>query len=175
MKPLVIYVAMATACALCGATSVVAADSLYRWVDRNGEVHYSQTAPLETPATETRIKIQKSSAPAKPQAERDDNGNCLTIGCLADQMEADRLAREREYARQIAEHQRAARRETTEPAATNPLDDHLRENCRNGLFYGPSSKVDCDDIAGLRKQWDDYQRNIQTGLKVRKSHRTHHH
>ena len=119
------------------------------------------------------VVVVADAASAEAQAERDDKGNCLTMKCLADQMEADRLAREREYARRISENERAARQKTPDgkhATAGNPLDEHLRENCRNGLYYGTSSKVDCDDIATLRKQWERYQQDLESGRTMRDMH-----
>lgn len=170
-RPIIVATAISTAFA-CIAISATATD-LYRWVDKDGKVHYSQTPPVKAPATEAKVKIRAPHAnagdPAAPQAERDAQGNCISIKCLGDQMEADRLAREREYARQIAENERATQKKTSEDKQSTPLtslDEHLRENCRRGLFYGTSSKVNCDDIATLREQWRSHQENIQSGREI---------
>lgn len=146
--------------------SLLVAAGLYKWVDKDGKVHYSSTPPSEAPRTETRLSVPNAPAdvPA-PQADHDDSGNCQTVKCMADQMEADRLARERKYAERRAENERAARKPaaTAQPQVSTPVDQHLQENCRKGLFYGSSSRVDCNDLATLRQQWERYQMDIQFG------------
>lgn len=146
---------------------LLVAAGLYKWIDKDGKVHYSSTPPSEAPRTETRLSVPNAPADVPlPQAERDDSGNCQTVKCMADQMEADRLARERGYAQRRAENERATRKPvaTTQPQVSTPIDQHLQENCRNGLFYGPSSRVDCNDIATLRQQWERHQMDIQSGI-----------
>lgn len=164
--------------ALATAFSCVAAvaANLYKWVDKDGKVHYSQTRSATAPASEAKIELRTPSGPnntnnSTPQAERDASGNCLTVKCLADQMESERLAREHEYARQIAENERAGKKnknikESKSPAAATGLDEHLRENCRRGLYYGASSRVNCDDIAALRDAWRSHQMGIERGRGV---------
>ncbi len=145
---------------------------MYRWVDKDGKVHYSETAPLDTPAAENKIDVKTPSATADdataPKAKRDRAGNCVTIKCTADQMEADRLAREREYARRIAENERAGDKKPAtdrQAAKDRALDEHLRESCLNGVYYGGDFRVDCNDIDTLRAQWKNY--HAGHGRKVR--------
>lgn len=176
MKHATIVVVTAATMFTCMAIAAVAAN-VHRWVDKDGKVHYSQIPPVTAPADEAKLKIQTPSAlsageAAGPQAERDAQGVCLTMKCVADDMEADRLERERGYAERIAENERAGRKKTEskQPTIPNPLDEHLQANCRNGLFYGSSSKVNCDDIATLRQQWQSHQQDIRSGQDYLQRH-----
>lgn len=62
-----------------------------------------------------------------------------------------------------AAHGGAARRSTTSRSArVTGLDKQLQDNCRNGLFYGSSSRVDCNDLKTLRQQWQIYRLEQET-------------
>lgn len=81
----------------------------------------------------------------------------MTIKCVADQMEADRLERERGYARRREENERAAKAKPagsgTTTISTTPKDEQLREQCRSGVYYGTNSRVNRDDPEALRKEY----------------------
>lgn len=156
---------------------ILAAAGVHKWVDKDGKVHYSQAAPKEKPSTESQVRVSRppsGSDVSEPQPERGENDECLTIKCMADQMEADRLERERGYAQRRAENERAARKKPADgtkmgvgsKSHDTPLDEHLRENCRKGLYYGSTSKVDCNDVAKLRQQWEGYQMQIEAGREA---------
>lgn len=146
-------------------TSAVA-EKVYRWVDQDGKVHYSQTAPGAGATSEKAITTttppSAANAPdpeAEPEPERDERGQCLTIKCMADQMEADRLQRERGYAEQRAKNERALQKKSETAASKTPAgpltehDKQLQHNCKRGLFYGTNTRIDCDDVNALRKEW----------------------
>lgn len=146
------------------------AAELYRWVDKDGKVHYSQTRPAEAPTTQTKIKVPDTKAGSDgdgmPPGDRDEHGNCVSIKCMADQMEADRLERERGYARQKAENERAAKvpPSVSKPSSPpNPRDELLREQCRSGIHYGGNSHPNCDDTATLEKEYSKWQKSNKEG------------
>jgi hypothetical protein len=144
-----------------------AAGSLYRWVDKEGKVHYSESPPVETPTTETKIHVRTPAGTPDdseiPKSDYDANGNCATIKCMADQMEAERLERERGYARQRQENEQAATSEKQKSAsrvidsAAGLRDEKLRTQCLNGVYYGANSKVNCNDAAALRNEYSRWQ------------------
>lgn len=148
------------------------AEKIYRWVDQNGKVHYSQTKP-DTATTSERSLVTDpaptpQAAPAlEPEPERNQRGECLTVKCMADEMEADRLKRERGYAEQRAKNERALQKksETSAPKTPSvPLSEHdkqLQHNCKRGLYYGSNSKINCDDMDAVRKEWKNhYEREM---------------
>lgn len=139
------------------------AEKIYRWVDQNGKVHYSQTKP-DTAATSERSFVADpaptpEAAPAEPEPERNQRGECLTIQCMADDMEAERLKRERGYAEQRAKNERVLQKKTetkTLKTPSTPISEHdkqLQHNCKRGLYYGTNSKIDCDDMGAVRAEW----------------------
>lgn len=158
------------------------ADKVYRWVDQDGKVHYSQTAPATAPTSEQELKI---SAPATPDAaadvpeERNERGECLTIKCMADQMEADRLQRERGYAAQRAKNERALKKADAKPSSVpaGPPSEHdkqLQHNCRRGVYYTMNSRVNCDDIAQLRAEWRKYhEAEVERSIRAHENRQRH--
>lgn len=157
------------------------AGSLYRWVDKDGKVHYSEKPPAEAPKAESKVHITN---PAPSRAEesvvfedgRDEKGNCVTMKCLADQMESDRLARERGYAQKRADNERAAAAHKkpqggAQPSPPTALDDHLRENCKNGVYYSGNYRTNCDDIAELRRQYNSAQERAKLQYDTRQNRR----
>lgn len=142
--------------ALMFVSAAVPAAGVYKWVDQSGKVHYGEAPPTEAPRSEGRVHVPSAPVePAAPLADRDERGNCQTIQCLADQMERERLARERKYAERRAENEREARKPpANKPEPLSGVDKQLQENCRNGLFYGSNSRVDCNDLKTLRQQWE---------------------
>lgn len=140
------------------------AEKVYRWVDKDGKVHYSQTAPAAGASGEKEIRTTPPPTPdtaADEPEERNERGDCLTVKCMADQMEADRLKRERGYAEQRAKNERALKKAEVKPSTVppGPLSEHdkqLQYNCRRGVYYTMNSRVNCDDIAQLRAEWRKY-------------------
>jgi len=140
------------------------AEKIYRWVDQNGKVHYSQMKP-DTAATGERSFVTDpaptpEAAPAsESEPERNKRGECLTIQCMADDMEAERLKRERGYAEQRARNERALQKKTATSASKTPStpvsehDKELQYNCKRGLYYGTNSKINCDDMDAVRAEW----------------------
>jgi hypothetical protein len=124
-----------------------AAGGVVRWVDKDGKVHYSETPPSEAPAAESRIEVHNAGStadePAAPSAQGKSR-DCATIKCLGDQMEADRLQREREYERQ---REKAAKAEKADKRHDR-YDDVMRQNCLN---MGASTKTNCNDKKEVRK------------------------
>lgn len=163
-------------CALFASVGVCNAAGVYKWVDDTGKVQYSETPPAQRESEQMNYVPSSGASESLPQGEslRGADGQCLTVKCMADEMEAARLQRERDYARQRAENERAAH-QTARPVKSkeksqSALDDHLRENCRRGLFYGADSHVSCDDIVALRKQWSAYHRQQERSRDRRERH-----
>jgi len=115
-------VATLTVFVLAAATSPPGmAQKLYKWVDKDGKTHYSQTPPADAAASQSKLNVPKQDSPA-PQVEltedgRDPDGNCKTMKCMADQMEADRLEREQGYATQRWRNERLQEKASEERAA----------------------------------------------------------
>jgi len=132
------------------------AAGLYKWVDKDGKVHYSETPRSDGESSS--LKVQEAPSDTEPplnqgESVRGPDGNCLTVKCMADEMESDRLQREDAYARQRAENERAARKRTPSAPKEAPIaeseKDWLRNQCLNGSL-GPSTR-DCDDYEKLRE------------------------
>ena len=141
------------------------AEKVYRWVDKDGKVHYSQTAPTSEASGEKEIRTTPPPTPdtaADEPEERNERGECLTVKCMADQMEADRLKRERGYAEQRAKNERALPKKAEVKPSTvpsGPLSEHdkqLQHNCRRGLYYTTNSRINCDDMDQVRAEWRKY-------------------
>lgn len=138
------------------------AGKVYKRVDKDGRVFYSQIPPREGASSQVTTQAPPSDDGTQlPQGEsiRGTNGECLTIKCVADEMEADRLKREGEYARRRAENENAAKKKpqngSSNPTASPGEKNYLRQLCLNGSI-GPSTR-DCDDIDKLRG-WYNAQR-----------------
>ena len=136
-----------------------AASGVYKWVDAQGKVHYSERAPSSGDNVPIRTAPPSSnSEPELSQGEsvRGADGNCLTIKCVADEMEQSRLQREAEYAKQRAindSHARPPKRAAaTELPPQGPLysDEYMRTQCLHGQCAGVSRR-DCDDVQKLRQ------------------------
>lgn len=150
-----------------------AASGVYKWVDEQGKVHYSQQAPssgdnvpIRTPPPSTNNEPDLSQG----ESVRGADGNCLTIKCVADEMEQSRLQREAEYAKQRAVNDSQARPPKQAGAAELPPqgplygDEYMRTQCLHGQCSGLSRR-DCDDVQKLRQcarfqqgVREDYQR-----------------
>lgn len=137
----------------------VAASGVYKWVDDQGKVHYSEQAPATGDnATLRTAPPSTNKEPELSQGEsvRDADGNCLTIKCVADEMEQSRLQREAGYAKQRAINDSQARPQkpvgTAELPPTGSLysDEYMRTQCLHGQCAGVSWR-DCDDVQKLRQ------------------------
>ena len=62
------------------AVPAMAAD-IYRWVDANGSVHYSNGAPPSG------VKATKVDVEAEPRAPVTENGECYTVRCQGERLE----------------------------------------------------------------------------------------
>lgn len=139
---------------------VVAAAGVYRWVDDNGKVHYTQTPP--STGDTTKIKAPPAGSDDAPPVSPSDSvrgadGNCLTIKCMADEMESARLQREGDYARQRAENERHLQKKQVQtepqrqagPPGSLYSDEHMRTQCLHGQCG--SDTRDCDNVQRLRE------------------------
>ena len=81
-----------------------AAAQVYRWVDANGTVHYSQSAP---PAG---VKATVTGIQAKEGPPTPDSAECYTIRCQGERLEARQARRDELDARLAAERAAAAPR-----------------------------------------------------------------
>jgi hypothetical protein len=70
---------------------------VYRWVDANGTVQYSDKAPP------TGVKAQRLSIEAKPGPLSPDTQECYTVRCQGERMEQRLIQREQSEARAAAE------------------------------------------------------------------------
>ena len=82
-----------------------ASAQIYRWVDANGLVHYSNTKPPKG-ANATVIDPDAKQAPASPESTE-----CYTIRCQGERMEERQRRREADEARLAAERAAAAPRQ----------------------------------------------------------------
>lgn len=137
----------------------VAASGVYKWVDDQGKVHYSEQAPATGDNVTLRTappSTNKEPELSQGESVRDADGNCLTIKCVADEMEQSRLQREAEYAKQRAINDSQARPQKRVGAAELPptgslySDEYMRTQCLHGQCAGVSWR-DCDDVQKLRQ------------------------
>lgn len=82
------------------ASGAAAAQTVYKWVDEHGVTHYSHTPPTGGPAETISLSALESAAPSQPVDYR-------TILERARELEAARLARERERAQRLSERRAA--------------------------------------------------------------------
>jgi hypothetical protein len=85
------------------AVPALAAD-IYRWVDANGSVHYSNGAPPSG------VKATKVDVEAEPRAPVTENGECYTVRCQGERLEQRLAMREQIEARMAAERAAATPR-----------------------------------------------------------------
>ena len=78
------------------AVPAMAAD-IYRWVDGQGTVHYSNGTPPSG------VKATKVDVEAEPRAPVTDNGECYTVRCQGERLEQRLALREQIEARLAAE------------------------------------------------------------------------
>ncbi len=148
------------------------AGKVYKRVDKDGKVFYSQVPPREGASSQITTQAPPSDDGSQlPQGEsiRGTNGECLTIKCMADEMETDRLKREGEYAKRRAENEKAAKKKLQDgppKSAASGIDvDSLQKLCLNGSI-GPSTR-DCNDVNKLRKWYEaEIMRNEELKFKL---------
>ena len=87
---------IAVAFLLLGLSGQAAADRLYKWVDAQGRVHYSDTVPPDAAGHEREVKSRTGVTLQRIEAAK-----------TPDQIEAERRAREREEAKRRAEEEAA--------------------------------------------------------------------
>lgn len=135
------------------------ASGVYKWVDDQGKVHYSEQAPATGDNVTLRTappSTNKEPELSQGESVRGADGNCLTIKCVADEMEQSRLQREAEYAKQRAINDSQARPQKPVGAAELPSqgslysDEYMRTQCLHGQCAGVSWR-DCDDVQKLRQ------------------------
>ena len=82
---------------------MVAAESIHKWVDKDGKVHYSQTRPKDTDATKVKVDPPPPADAEPPMV----NGEriCLSYECYAIKLNQERVERERGYAKARAENE----------------------------------------------------------------------
>jgi hypothetical protein len=85
------------------AVPAMAAD-IYRWVDANGSVHYSNGTPPSG------VKATKVDVEAEPRAPVTENGECYTVRCQGERLEQRLAMREQIEARMAAERAAATPR-----------------------------------------------------------------
>ena len=107
--------------------SAPAAAQIYRWVDQNGNVHYSNIRPPKNvPATIVDADA-KESTPGPLPAE---SGECYTIRCQGERME------ERQRRREEAEARDAAERIANTPRPARGLDFRNYVRIQRGMTEG---------------------------------------
>ena len=131
------YTVYATIICLSVLTSSIAiAAGPYKWVDKDGKIHYTDVPPTQGDASRVKVPAANPSpeSPSEDQtSDRDAKGNCRTMKCLADEMEATRLQREKDYDRQRAENERYAKQKSNPPHYVNGRDlETMIQQCRSG-------------------------------------------
>lgn len=106
--------------------SAPAAAQIYRWVDQNGLVHYSNVKP---PKNVTATVIDESSRDA-PAPAAQDSGDCSTIRCQGERME------ERQRRREEAEARAAAERAALAPRQYRGLEFRKYISIQRGMTEG---------------------------------------
>jgi len=98
---------------LLAAAVPVEAAEVYRWVDENGVVNFSDTAPGKA---ETRADVQRMELPEAAPKDRDPGQDIYNVAAQAERMQAlrDEMEREREARRE------QQRRAPQQPAVQNP-------------------------------------------------------
>jgi len=97
---------------------------VYRWVDANGTVHYSDKVPPAGVSAQ-RLNIDAKTGPASP-----DTQDCYTIRCQGERME-ERLIR-----REQAEARAAAERAASTPPRPRGLDFRRYISLYRGMTEG---------------------------------------
>jgi hypothetical protein len=137
------HTAVIAALLLAWAPPTVMADKIYRHVDKDGKVYYSEIRPTE-PANELKI------APAPADLGGTDPGACLSYECYAEQLKKDRLEREKGYAEMRRREEREAMQRQSGTGGAG--DEYYRSLCRNS-----QANMDCTDTKKIREQMDAQQ------------------
>lgn len=125
------------------------AAKLYKWVDSNGKIHYSEIAPAPGATNVEVVPVP----PAPPSSG--EKGTCVSHECYAKQLERDRIEREKGYAKMHAEQERHERqvraRKVAEAAAEKRSadDEELHRLCIHG-HMGFADLRDCENPKKLR-------------------------
>jgi hypothetical protein len=106
------------------AASAPAAAQIYRWVDANGVVHYSNTKPPKE------VKVTVFDADAKEAPPSADSTECHTIRCQGERME------ERQRRRDADEAKAAAERAAAAPRQPRGLDFRKFVSIQRGMSEG---------------------------------------
>lgn len=104
--------------------SAVAAADVYRWVDRNGTVHYSNEAP-PAGVRATKVPIEAKAGPPSADSEE-----CYSVRCQGERME-ERLARRTE-----ADARAAAERAASAPPRPHGLEFRRYISIQRGMSEG---------------------------------------
>jgi hypothetical protein len=101
-----------------------AAAQIYRWIDQNGAVHYSNVKPPKNVAA---TKIDESSREAAPGPE---SAECYTIRCQGERME------ERQRRQEESEARIRAERAAAQPKPNRGLDFRKYVSIQRGMTEG---------------------------------------
>jgi hypothetical protein len=116
--------AIAIACALigCGWTGTLPAASpeVYRWVDENGVVNFSQTAPTDVPGKVSTVELDAEAPDYDPEQD------IYNVAAQAERMQA---------LREEMEQEREARREQRRNAPAPPVTE-VQQGVNYGYPYG---------------------------------------
>src|SRR5262245_692724 len=104
--------------------SAPAAAQIYRWVDQNGVVHYSNVKPPKNVAATVIDESSREAGPAPESAE------CYTIRCQGERMERRLLLQEESEARIRAE------RAALQPKANRGLEFRKYISIQRGMSEG---------------------------------------
>ena len=106
------------------ATTVPAGAQIYRWVDANGQVHFSNTAPPPG------VKATVVDANAKEGPPPPESAECYTIRCQGERMEERQRKRDEEIERDAANRAAAA------PKQYRGLDFRKYVSIQRGITEG---------------------------------------
>ena len=109
--------------------SAPAAAQIYRWIDQNGVVHYSNVKPPKNVAT-TVIDESPQPVPASQAAPGPESAECYTIRCQGERLE------QRQRLRDEVEARAAADRIANSPRPNRGLDFRKYVSLQRGMTEG---------------------------------------
>ena len=133
---------------------------VYKWVDKNGQVHFGQTPPsAENAEYDVRFAKEKAPPPAPKQSDSKQPGTASPVNAAEDKTKPKKKLTPQEQLAAIekarAEQAKKAKEEVKRKAAKAEKCKKAQSNMRNVTKGGRIYDV---DESGERRYWDDNMR-----------------
>jgi hypothetical protein len=132
----------------------VAADAVFRWVDKEGNVHFSDRAPKGVEAVQINVRANAVSSVSSGGAKSAPAEDSLTDPTADAQLTAEGQGPELSYAQQRRNDRAEARNKRVEEEALRNANCAVMRNQKLSAEAGPRVLID-DGQGGVRRLTDD--------------------